>query len=58
VKDGLVKRLQKKGRQAEHRKTINKRRCKEETYNEEGNYIKQRAVTVTVAVKAEVETGA
>ena len=57
VKGELVKSLQKKGRQAEHGKTIKKRRRKEEAYNEKGNYIKRRAVTVTVAVKAEVKAG-
>jgi hypothetical protein len=57
VKGELVKSLQKKGRQAEHGKTIKKRRCKEEAYNDKGNYIKRRAVTVTVAVKADVEAG-
>ena len=55
VKGELVKSLQKKGRQAEHGKTIKKRRSKEEAYNEKGNYIKRRAVTVTVAVKVDVE---
>jgi hypothetical protein len=37
------------------REDYNKRHCKEKVYNEEGNYIKQRAVTVTVAAKTEVE---
>jgi hypothetical protein len=40
VKGELIKSLQKKGRQVEHEKTIKKRSCKEEAYNEEGNYIK------------------
>ena len=57
VKGELVKSLQKKGRQAEHGKTIKKRRCKEEASYDKGNYIKRRAVTVTVAVKADVEAG-
>jgi hypothetical protein len=57
VKGELVKSLQKKGRQAEHGKTMKKRCCNEEAYNEEGNYIKRRAATVTVALKAEVEVG-
>jgi hypothetical protein len=38
----------KRGRQAGHRKTIKKRRAKDEAYSEDGNYIKRKKASIKV----------
>jgi hypothetical protein len=53
VKGEIVKGLQKRGRQADHGKTIKKRRAKDEAYTEDGNYIKRKKAAIKV-VKVDV----
>ena len=48
VKGEIVKGLQKRGRQADHGKTIKKRRAKDEAYTEDGNYIKRKKAAIKV----------
>ena len=48
VKGEIVKGLQKRGRQADHGKTIKKRREKDEAYTEDGSYIKRKKAAIKV----------
>ena len=48
VKGEIVKGLQKKGRQADNGKINKKRRGKNETFTEDGNYIKRKMAAIKV----------
>ncbi len=46
VKGEIIKGLQKRGRQADHGKTIKKRRAKDEAYTEVVNYMKKNKAAI------------
>ena len=46
----------KRGRQADHGKTVKKRRAKDEAYSEDGNYIKRKKASIKVPREKQTRT--